>query len=113
MEEYEMFGSVDAFWDAHTNEHGNRLGYTQILHVLKGKRKASYVNTYTTDADAARTFFEGDLGRPEAKGAFSYRKSNVVKVYTSDEKIALSWRNLLEEDEEIRLQWEQRQQASA
>lgn len=110
MDEFESFGSVYRFWGVYTDQLGNRLGYTQILVVLKVKRKDSYVSSYTADANAARTFFNGDLRQPGAQGAFSYRKGKTVKVYASDEKIALSWRKLLEDDEDVRLRWQQSQQ---
>jgi hypothetical protein len=55
-----------------------------------------------TDAAAAREFFGGDLEHENARGAFRYKKSGKWLVVSSDKQIAMRWRKLLENREDIR-----------
>lgn len=77
------------------------MPYQHIQDALQAKR----ATLFKRDADAARTFFDGDLSRVDAGRRFQYKKTGKLKTYTGDKEIAFRWRKLLEEDKEIRERW--------
>ncbi|GBE85378.1 hypothetical protein SCP_0705730 [Sparassis crispa] len=66
VEERDELGSDDAFWDVYSNENGERLRYQQILDKLKARR----ADRSACNAAAARSYFDGNLERADANGAF-------------------------------------------
>lgn len=110
MEEYESLGSSEAaFWKKYTDDKGERMSYSRVLTALKTARKQ---NVATEDAPAARDalcFFHGDLsarlGEPRP-GQFEFRRGARYYVVTSEKEIAKRWRQLLEEDADVRGRWE-------
>lgn len=101
VEARNSFGSIEAFWEAFTDENGSRLSFQAILNVLKDKRE----ETDAADAQAARTFFGGDLDHPNAKGAFRYTKSGQSYLVTKPSVIAKKWKELLKTDAAVRQQY--------
>lgn len=106
VEEYETFESSVEFWNEYRDEQGNLLSYTSLLEKLKAKRGKSNQENYTDDANAARKYFGGDLGRSDANNTFTYRKGGKKITYKTDKEVAVRWHKLLEENEEIRRKWE-------
>ncbi|KAF7796489.1 hypothetical protein EIP86_007666 [Pleurotus ostreatoroseus] len=107
VEEFEALGSSkEAFWSKYRDAQGEKMTYYKILDALKAVRKTASLDD-GPNADEARRFFGGDLLDPRAGGRFTYRGRQGVKVCTSDKEVAKRWRQLLEEDEELRAQWEE------
>ena len=110
IEEYEALGSNDAaFWAKHSDANGARLSYSQVLKALKGERVAA---VEADDAPAARDafrFFGGDLSARAGEsrpGWFEFRRGAHYHVVSSTREIACRWRKLLEDDDDVRAQWE-------
>ncbi|OBZ71138.1 hypothetical protein A0H81_08474 [Grifola frondosa] len=102
VEERERFHSEEDFWAAYSNkEDGSRLLYQQILDRLQGGRGED------DDRDAANAlkYFGGDLTRPDARSAFSYKKRGVHSVCSKNQAIAKKWWQLLQEDPGIAEGW--------
>ncbi|KAH9840011.1 uncharacterized protein C8Q71DRAFT_703190 [Rhodofomes roseus] len=101
VDEHARFPTDEAFWDAHSNEKGERMSYQHILDKLQHSRCC------TDDADysAAIQYFQGNLEHPDARGAFKYKKGGVWRVASRKLVVARIWRKLLEQDPEVRAKW--------
>ncbi|TFY58918.1 hypothetical protein EVJ58_g6115 [Rhodofomes roseus] len=106
--ERERFPSEDAFWKVYTNEKGERLSYQQVLDKLQEERGC----TDEADFKAVMQYFDGDLDRVDASGAFRYKKSGQWRVCSKKLVVARTWRKLLATDTAIRSNWEAMQQMS-
>lgn len=92
---------------------GQRLSYKKILDKLKIKRKQSNETNFAVHAATARAFFDGNLEHSDAGRAFQYYKSGKWNAQKTDRKIGEAWLQLLEDDEDIRERWEERNAAAA
>ncbi|GBE85534.1 hypothetical protein SCP_0800510 [Sparassis crispa] len=101
VEERDELGSDDAFWEVYSNENGERLRYQQILDKLKARR----ADQSACDAAAAHSYFDGNLERADANGAFRYHKRGVWYTHSKDTDIAKHWRSLLKNSLEIAHSW--------
>jgi len=106
MLEFETFSSAADFWRTYSDSKGNQMGYQHILDALKAKRELAVRDVFGSDAAAAKRYFDGNLAHEDARGAFVYRKGGQKKVYKKDRDIAIRWRKLLEDNDEIRARWE-------
>lgn len=82
------------------------MTYHRILEALKTARKTAGQDDGPV-ANNARRFFDGDLQNPRANGRFTYRGKKGTQVCTSDKEVAKRWRQLLEDDDGVRAQWEE------
>lgn len=105
VEEYTSFSSPTAFWECYSDAAGAHMKYQAILNQMKIKRQAAERESYGPDAAAARQFFDGNLGRSDAQGKFTYRKNSQLYVYQKDKEVAIRWRGLLDDNESIRVRW--------
>ncbi|KDQ61320.1 hypothetical protein JAAARDRAFT_579445 [Jaapia argillacea MUCL 33604] len=112
VEEFQKYPSEDTFHDAFVTSTGKRMCYSQILDRIT-KAKETGRSQFKADAEAARTFFGGQLDDPKAMGKFQYKKSGKWRIRSTDEQVAMAWRVLLEENEDIKLEWELRRILSA
>ena len=90
-EEHQRYSSEDLFWNAFSDESGNKFSYQQILDRLAERRTSAAVQ----DANDARAFFGGNLDHPLANGAFRYTKSGKSCLSSKDDVIARKWHELL------------------
>ena len=100
-EERQRHPNMSSFWNKFSNSNGKRISYQRILDVLAKERSENA----TQDAANARFFFGGNLGHPDAKGAFSYIKTGKMFLSSKDDVIARKWIKLLEDEPDISSRW--------
>lgn len=100
-EERRQHPDTTSFWSKFSDSNGERFSYQRILGVLAKERSANAAQ----DAANARFFFGGDLGHPNAKGAFSYVKTGKSFLVSKDDVIARKWIKLLEDERDISSRW--------
>jgi len=100
-EERQMYPDEDSFWNAFSDENGNRYSYQQVLDRLTERRMTAAMR----DAGDARIFFGGNLDHPLADGAFRYKKSGKSCLSSKDDVVARKWRELLASRSDIAEQW--------
>ena len=100
-EERQRHPDTTSFWSKFSNGNGERFSYQKILGSLAKERSTNAAQ----DAANARFFFGGDLGHPDAKGAFSYVKTGKMFLASKDDVIARKWIKLLEDDPDISSRW--------
>ncbi|KAI0702877.1 hypothetical protein BC835DRAFT_1410906 [Cytidiella melzeri] len=101
VEEMEHLGSESAFWAKYTGTDSSPMKYQAILALLKAARIARNVR----DAQDARAYFGGNLGRSDANGVFEYKKGSRVYLAMKNEKNASAWQDLLARDAVVALNW--------
>ena len=109
VEERERFPSEEAFWAEYSNEKQERMSYQQILDRLKMAR------THQDDLDyeAVMRYFDRNLDHVDAKGKFRYKKGGKSVLMCKRRDVAKKWRELLAEDDTLRVGWDAMQQHSA
>jgi hypothetical protein len=107
VEECERHATEDHFWAKFSNqESGEHFGFQQILTALKHER----TTRDTQCAANAKQFFHGNLGHPDANGAFNYTpKAGKTVIMTKTGDIAKNWRKLLVQDLLIAARWSAQQ----
>lgn len=101
VEEHDMLGSDDKFWNKWQDISKKWLGYQVILTGLQQE----CLTQDKTDADAAQRYFDGNLDREDAEGVFCFLKRGESQILEEDEVVAKRWKILLL-NPEIATKWE-------
>jgi hypothetical protein len=106
MAEFEACGkTAESFWNKHTSQDGEKLGYQQLCDKLLAARKNTVKGSDETLATAARHYFNGDLETAPNR-LFMYQKTGKWCLYKSVAKIAEIWKGLFTADPEVAKRWE-------
>lgn len=100
-EERQTYPNDDSFWNAFSNENGNKFSYQKVLDRLTEHRMMAAKQ----DAVDACIFFGGNLDHPLADGAFRYKKSGKSCLSSKDDMVARKWCELLASRSDIAGQW--------
>lgn len=98
VEEKNRLGDEETFWKTYVGEDGKRMGYQDILSLLKTMR----LMNNRRDAIAAHHYFKGNLYCIEADEVFTYLKAGKRVEVKKIANVAEIWRSLLKANLTVR-----------